>query len=72
MAAYLLRSWPESKCANGGWIARLIWVIKGQNADRGEKRGPNVGAGLLAKAVGQSTHSVTDPVHSRASPLPHF
>ncbi|PJK32234.1 hypothetical protein CWC48_22145 [Pseudomonas sp. S10E 269] len=32
----------------------------------------NVGAGLLAKAVFQSMHSVTDTPHSRASPLSPF
>ncbi|RAH02860.1 hypothetical protein DJ480_10180 [Pseudomonas sp. Leaf98] len=32
----------------------------------------NVGAGLLANAVDQSTSSVTDTPHSRASPLPHL
>ncbi|RTY02777.1 hypothetical protein EJ576_05585 [Pseudomonas sp. C 49-2] len=32
---------------------------------------PNVGAGLLAKAVCQ-IHSVTDTPPSRASPLPQF
>ncbi|AWM94333.1 hypothetical protein DJ564_27915 [Pseudomonas sp. 31-12] len=30
----------------------------------------NVGAGLLAKAAGQSTSSLNDPPRSRASPLP--
>ena len=33
MAAYLCGKEPESKCANRGWIARLIWVMEGQNAD---------------------------------------
>ncbi|KAA2226424.1 hypothetical protein F1720_26375 [Pseudomonas brenneri] len=32
----------------------------------------SVGAGLLAKAVGQSTHVLADPPPSRASPLPHL
>ncbi|TPG78508.1 hypothetical protein EAH78_13180 [Pseudomonas arsenicoxydans] len=32
----------------------------------------NVGAGLLAKAVGQSTSSPSDTPPSRASPLPHL
>jgi len=31
-----------------------------------------VGAGLLANAQYQSTDVPTDPLHSRASPLPHF
>ncbi|TWR47184.1 hypothetical protein DA482_00960 [Pseudomonas fluorescens] len=31
---------------------------------------PNVGAGLLAKAVCQPMHRSTDPPPSRASPLP--
>ena len=31
-----------------------------------------MGAGLLAKAVCQSTSAVADPAYSRASPLPHF
>jgi hypothetical protein len=30
-----------------------------------------VGAGLLAKAVGQSTSMLAGPTSSRASPLPH-
>ncbi|RQO46664.1 hypothetical protein DBR46_26425 [Pseudomonas sp. KBW05] len=30
----------------------------------------NVGAGLLAKAADQLAHVLTDPPHSRASPLP--
>ncbi|PQO97149.1 hypothetical protein C5612_29715 [Pseudomonas frederiksbergensis] len=33
---------------------------------------PPVGAGLLAKAVGQSTLPLNDPPLSRASPLPQF
>ncbi|QBX43000.1 hypothetical protein FHG55_10145 [Pseudomonas jessenii] len=33
---------------------------------------PPVGAGLLAKASGQSTSLLNGPPHSRASPLPHF
>ncbi|PMU52989.1 hypothetical protein C1X87_09530 [Pseudomonas sp. GP01-A14] len=33
---------------------------------------PNVGAGLLAKALVQSTDVLTDTPHSRASPLPRF
>ncbi|CAI8814262.1 hypothetical protein EMIT093MI4_10703 [Pseudomonas sp. IT-93MI4] len=32
----------------------------------------NVGAGLLAKVVFQSTFTVTDTPLSRASPLPHW
>ncbi|RFP94549.1 hypothetical protein D0N73_19605 [Pseudomonas fluorescens] len=31
-----------------------------------------MGAGLLAKAVYQSTHELTDRPHSRASPLPQL
>ncbi|PMU52502.1 hypothetical protein C1X87_10730 [Pseudomonas sp. GP01-A14] len=31
-----------------------------------------MGAGLLAKAVGQSIEMSTDPPPSRASPLPHW
>ena len=31
-----------------------------------------MGAGLLAKAVGQSPNVLTDTPHSRASPLPHW
>ncbi|RBL69191.1 hypothetical protein C3E98_022390 [Pseudomonas sp. MWU13-2625] len=31
---------------------------------------PPVGAGLLANAQCQSTYPLTDPTHSRASPLP--
>src|SRR5450830_1019132 len=33
MAAYLCGKGPESKCGNGGRLARLIWVMEGQNAD---------------------------------------
>ncbi|CAI8903365.1 hypothetical protein EMIT0P43_40035 [Pseudomonas jessenii] len=33
---------------------------------------PYVGAGLLAKAVCQSTSLLNDTPYSRASPLPHF
>ncbi|TPG74893.1 hypothetical protein EAH78_21920 [Pseudomonas arsenicoxydans] len=32
----------------------------------------NVGAGLLANAVSYSTSLLTEPPHSRASPLPHL
>src|SRR3989344_258480 len=43
MAAYLCGKEPESKCANKGWIARLIWVMEGQNADEELKYSQNVG-----------------------------
>src|SRR5471032_3245817 len=54
MAAYLLREWPESKCANRGWIARLICVMEGQN--KGRRWGAvSVGAGLPAMRPCQPT-----------------
>ncbi|AYG05936.1 hypothetical protein D7M10_02060 [Pseudomonas fluorescens] len=34
MAAYLFGNRPQSKCANRGAIARLIWVMEQQNKGR--------------------------------------
>ncbi|RFP96169.1 hypothetical protein D0N73_10220 [Pseudomonas fluorescens] len=51
-----------------------MWVCRSNTG--GSKsvnvRGLNVGAGLLAKAVGHPIHVSPDTPHSRASPLPHL
>ncbi|PMU28199.1 hypothetical protein C1X89_29055 [Pseudomonas sp. GP01-A8] len=39
---------------------------------RSNNANQNVGAGLLANAECQSPDVLTDPPHSRASPLPHW
>ncbi|MCF5694347.1 hypothetical protein GIV23_18885 [Pseudomonas sp. PA-1-2A] len=51
---------PSKRCA-GKWISSAAT----------DKTRKNVGAGLLANAVDQSTHFVAATPRSRASPLPH-
>ncbi|MDQ0671678.1 hypothetical protein QF039_005978 [Pseudomonas sp. W2I6] len=48
----------------------MTWLGAWSRSDR--RRITTVGAGLLANAVDQSAHLVTETPHSRASPLPHF
>ncbi|PMU07267.1 hypothetical protein C1Y11_28210 [Pseudomonas sp. FW305-20] len=45
-------------------------VISLETRKPGRLAHPSVGAGLLAKAVGQSTSMLNVKPHSRASPLP--
>ncbi|TPG78241.1 hypothetical protein EAH78_11680 [Pseudomonas arsenicoxydans] len=49
-------------CVRGGFVHTLI---------HSHRKSKNVGAGLLANAVCQSTSLFNDTPHSRASPLPH-
>jgi len=61
----------DSMC--GHWLSCRSWLAcDGLTSVQLKKCSPNVGAGLLAKAVGQSIHVVADTPPSRASPLPHF
>ncbi|RMO75333.1 hypothetical protein SAMN04488487_4549 [Pseudomonas fluorescens] len=56
------------------WQAVMSYLLMRANAVHNPdwQHRSTVGAGLLAKAVGQSISPLTDTAHSRASPLPHF
>ncbi|MRJ22192.1 hypothetical protein FRT60_17920 [Pseudomonas haemolytica] len=63
-SCWCTRRWCCFCC--GRWGRR--WLI----CRRSCHNAVSVGAGLLANADCQSTSSLTDPPHSRASPLPQF